>query len=85
MKLVKALSEGNPTSDSSAINRTGKCTIRVLNDVGAPGLVAYEVDDANPSKPSVSGPLVSSVSANGVEDFLAEHGYNLDPEEWYPG
>jgi hypothetical protein len=84
MRLIQALSEGNPTSDSSALNRSGKHDIRVLNVVGAPALTAYEVDDADSTKPSVSGPLVSSSSAAEIEDFLAEHDYNLNPEEWYP-
>jgi hypothetical protein len=85
MRLIQALSEGNPTSDSSAINRSGKRDIRVLNVVGAPVLTAYEVDDADPTKSSVSGPLVSSSSAAEIEDFLAEHDYNPNPDEWYPG
>jgi hypothetical protein len=85
MRLIQALSEGNPTSDSSAINRSGRRDIRVLNIVGAPALTAYEVDDADPTKSSVSGPLVSSSSADDIEDFLSRGGYNLDPNEWYPG
>jgi hypothetical protein len=85
MRLIQALSEGSPTSDSSAINRSGKTTVRVVNVVGAPGLTAYEVDEANPGQRSTSGPLWSGSVLGDLENFLAEHGYNLDPEKWYPG
>ena len=82
MRLIQALSGGSPTSDSSAINRSGKTSIRVVNVVGAPGLTAYE--EASSDQPPTSTPLWSGSVLGDLEDFLAEHGYNLDPEEWYP-
>jgi hypothetical protein len=82
MRLIQALSGGSPTSDSSAINRSGRTTVRVANVVGAPGLTAYE--EANPDQPSTSRPLWSGSVLGDLEDFLAEQGYNLDPEQWYP-
>jgi hypothetical protein len=85
MRLLQALSASNPTGNGSATNRSGKHTVRVRNIVGAPDLDAYEVDDANPTESPVSGPLYTSVSTDDIEDFFAHHGYNLDPEEWYPG
>lgn len=80
MRLVTALSEGNP-EHSSASNRSGTGIIRVRNSVGEPGLAAYEVDGTDATKPS---PLFCSVSADAVEHFLDQQGYNLDADEWYP-
>lgn len=85
MRLLQALSESNPTGNSSAINRSGTRIVRVLSRPHAPDLDVYEVDDSNPTKTPVSDPLFSSASTDDIDDFLASHGYNLDPQAWYPG
>ena len=85
MRLLEALGESNPTGNSSAINTSGTLGVRVLSKPGAPDLKVYEVDDSNPPTPSVGSPLFSSASTDDIDIFLVSHGYNLDPEEWYPG
>lgn len=89
MRLVKALSDekGNHyDGPRSAINRSGKHTIQVTINVVTPGVFAvFEANIANPTKISFNGPLFKSVHANEVESYLAKQGYNLNPDEWYPG
>jgi hypothetical protein len=85
MRLLEALGESNPTSNSSAINRSGTSTVRVLSRPGAPDLNVYEVDDSNTTSSSVGNPLFSSASTDDIDTFLTTHGYNIDLGEWYPG
>jgi hypothetical protein len=84
MRLLEALGESNPTGNSSAINRSATPTFRVLSRPSAPDLNVYEVDDSNPTSSSVGDPLFSGASTDEIDIFLASHGYNFDPEEWYP-
>lgn len=89
MRLVKALSDekGNQyDGPRSAINRSGNHTIQVTINVVKPRVFAvFEANIAHPTKISFNGPLLKSVRADEVENFLARQGYDLDPDEWYPG
>jgi hypothetical protein len=58
----------------------------VTINVVKPGVFAvFEANIANPTNISFNGPLFNGVRADEVENFLARQGYDLNPDEWYPG
>lgn len=89
MRLVTALSDEKGNHDNgprSAINRSGNHMIQVTINVVKPGVFAvFEVNIAHPTNISFTGPLLKSVRADEVENFLAKQGYDLNPDAWYPG
>ena len=89
MRLVKALSDDKGKLydvPRSTLNRTGTHPIQVTINVVKSGVLAvFEANISDPMNISFKGPLFKSLSVDEVENFVADHGYNLNPEEWYPG